>query len=99
MQLQDGLFFIEREFPTFDIGTEVIRPPQPAALPTSQKPSLFGESPPTSMPVLLNVLDEHTVFFGGPGAFFEAKLITAGSTTHIDWQGEGSKQCGKVRRS
>lgn len=37
MKVHDKLLFLKREFSTLDVGTQVVRPPQSAALTTSQQ--------------------------------------------------------------
>lgn len=41
MELNDTLIFLQTKLPSFDVGPQVIGPPQTTALPTSLEPYMY----------------------------------------------------------
>lgn len=69
MEVDDGLLFLRREVPSFDVGSEIVCPPEPAALATPVEPRSFRERPPAPVPMFFDIISQLLVLFRIPWPF------------------------------
>jgi hypothetical protein len=84
VELDDDLLLFESETASLDVRSEVVGPPETAALPTPLETSILGEGAPVAITVLVNVIDEFMILLGGPRTFLQPILVTTRSSSHTD---------------
>lgn len=60
MQIDDGLLFLPAKIPSLDIRPQIIRPPEPATLPTPQQPYKKKAPALESVQTVLHQIHNHT---------------------------------------
>lgn len=82
VQLDDGLFFLERKPSSLDVWSQIVSPAEATTLPTSLKPGVLGKGPPVTRSMSLNIVDELEIFLRRPWPFLEPILVTARRSSH-----------------
>lgn len=83
MEVNDGVLLFEREPAPLDVGPQIVRPPQPAALPAPLQPGILREGPPVAVAVPLDVVDQLLVLLRRPRAFLEPVLVATRRPSHL----------------
>lgn len=89
MELDDEVVFFGGKIATLEIGTEVVYPPEPAALATSKQTCSFGERSPAAFAMGFDVGDELLVFLLGPSSLVRMSLLTAWRPAHTRTREDG----------
>uniref|UniRef100_A0A0A9D9Y1 Uncharacterized protein n=1 Tax=Arundo donax TaxID=35708 RepID=A0A0A9D9Y1_ARUDO len=72
-----------REEAPLEVRPQVVRPPQPAALPAPKKPCKLGDEPPAAMAMGEEEGDQLLVLLGGPWPLLETDLLAARLPAHL----------------
>lgn len=86
MEVDNEPFFFLRELPPLDTRSEVVRPPEAAALPAPIQACVRWEILPVSMAMRLNVVYKLLVLLRSPWTLLHAELITARRPSHTSLQ-------------
>jgi hypothetical protein len=84
VEFDDELIFLLGEISTFEVGAEIVDPPETATLTATEKTSGFWERAPASLTVSSNISNQPLIFFFAPCSFVYVTFLTARGPSHID---------------
>lgn len=84
VEFDDELIFLLGEISTFEVGAEIVDPPETATLTATEKTSGFWERAPASLTVSSNISYQPLIFFFAPCSFVYETFLTARGPSHID---------------
>ena len=83
MKFDDEFIFFFSEIAAFEVRTEIVDPPETAALAASEKAGGFGERAPAAFAVSSNISYEAIIFFFGPCTFVCVSFFAARGPSHL----------------
>jgi hypothetical protein len=83
MKIDNQLFFCFSKKPSLQVRAKIISPTKPATLAASSESCELRDSPPTTLAIGENEVNEFFILFSCPRTFLDPEFVTARLPSHI----------------